>query len=85
MDWGFPDGVIVTSFEHKLKTQMISVVAPFGPEWLDFLLADPVQAHAAGQETDQRIENMVSFGSNGEVPNTKLEPDVGPAPPPAGN
>jgi len=70
------------SFETQLNTTMINVVAPFAPEIVPFVLADPDQAHVSGQETDRRIQNMVSFGSNGSEPSEALAPDPGPAPAP---
>jgi hypothetical protein len=68
------------SFESQLDTRMINVVAPFAQEWVPFALADPDQAHVAGQQQDPRIQDMVSFGSNGFGPNTGLAPDPGPPP-----
>jgi hypothetical protein len=73
------------SFEHQMQSQMISVVAPYAPEAIPFVLADPWQAHSQGQETDPRIQDMVSFGSDGNVPNKSLVPVPSPPPPPAGN
>jgi hypothetical protein len=72
------------SFEAQLNTKMINVVAPFGPEAIPFALASPVQAHSGGQETDPRIQDMISFGSNGDQPNHGLTRAPDP-PPSAGN
>jgi hypothetical protein len=68
------------SFESQLNTHVINVVAPFAQEDVPFILADPVQAHAGGQEVDERIENMISFGYNGYEANKGVAPDPGPAP-----
>ena len=68
------------SFESQLNTRMINVVAPFAEEAIPFFLADPLEAHSPGQEVDRRIEDMVSFGSNGCEANKGPAPDPGPAP-----
>jgi hypothetical protein len=70
------------SFELQLDSKMINVVAPYAPEWIPFALADPTQAHTAGQDTDPRIQAMVSFGSNGSEPNAKWTAYPGPPPAP---
>jgi hypothetical protein len=62
-------------YETRLNTNTINVVAPFAPLIIPGILADPVHAHAAGQETDARIQDMVAFGSNGEEPNHTFVPE----------
>jgi hypothetical protein len=62
-------------YETRLNTETINVVAPFAPLIIPGILADPVQAHTAGQETDARIQDMVAFGSSGVEPNHTLVPE----------
>jgi hypothetical protein len=68
------------SFETLLNARMINVVAPFATQVIPFVLAAPDEAHVKGQEVDPRIQDMVSFGSNGREPNKGPAADLGPAP-----
>jgi hypothetical protein len=60
------------AYVQQLQAKNINVVVPFAPLYVPGVLANPVQAHSGGQEQDQRIQDMVSFGSDGTSPNDHL-------------
>jgi hypothetical protein len=62
------------AYVQQLRAKNINVVVPFAPVIIPGVLADPIQAHVDGQEIDQRIQDMVSFGSDGTSPNDRLVP-----------
>ena len=62
------------AYVQQLQAKDINVVVPFAPVYVPGVLADPVQAHSSGQETDQRIQDMIAYGSNGTSPNDHVVP-----------